>query len=393
MIELFLDVETTTRNKGHPFNPDNQLVSYAYSNGGAVTFQYFSDPEFKSHLGKALASSTDIVGFAIKFDLHWVRNVLGFKPVNHRIWDCQLAEFVLNNQQGAYLSLDEALESYGLPLKDDKVKEYWDAGVDTKDIPVPILEKYNKIDIISTKALYDAQRAVMTEKQINLVYLLGEDMKTLLEAEFNGIKWDEVKAIEKAKALSEEISGYNKRLTSYLPPITYGRFNWDSGDHLSALIYGGTIEFDYVTSEPSVYKSGDKKGQSYIKNSWHVEEVVFPGHFDPLPRTELKKTKNKVNVKTRLYKTDEPTLLSLKSRRKEAKELISILVSRSEKLKVGEMIASIEKKRKDLNWTDGMVHAQFNQNVVITGRLSSSNPNMQNTPLEVDELLVSAYAG
>lgn len=391
MSELFLDVETTTKNKGHPFDPDNELVSYAYGNISTCNFQYFTDPEFKSNLAGVLYSASDIIGFAIKFDLHWIRRFLGFSPTRCRIWDCQLAEFVLNNQQGAYLSLDEALKSYALPLKQDRVKEYWNAGVDTKDIPVPILEEYNKWDIECTKALYFAQRSIMTEKQINLVYILGEDMKTLLEAEYNGIKWDETKAIEKSTALSEEIEDYTKRLNAYLPPITYGKFNWDSGDCLSALIYGGTLEFDYVTSEPSVYKSGAKKGESYIKNSWHIEEVSFPGFFEPLPRTELKKTKNKPDVKTRFYKTDEPTLLSLRTRRKDAKELISILISRSEKIKVLEMIASIEKKRRDLNWTDGKIHAQFNQNVVITGRLSSSNPNMQNTPLEVDELLVSDY--
>ena len=40
---------------------------------------------------------------------------------------------------------------------------------------------------------------------------------------------------------------------------------------------------------------------------------------------------------------------------------------------------------------DGSIHGQFNQVVARTGRLSSSAPNMQNTPPELDKLLVSRY--
>ena len=37
----------------------------------------------------------------------------------------------------------------------------------------------------------------MTEKQKKLVWLLGEDLKTLQNAEYNGIKWDSQLAKEK----------------------------------------------------------------------------------------------------------------------------------------------------------------------------------------------------
>lgn len=390
MTKRVLDVETTTKNKGHPFTPENKLVSYAIKtiDNPTCVFQHVRDPTFKSGMGESLAGTTELIGFAFKFDLHWCRREFDLDLTDVKIWDCQLAEFILNNQQGAYLSLNEALKSYGLEAKDDRVKEYWDAGIDTIDIPVDVLEIYNVRDATLEEQLYHAQRAIMTEKQINLVYLLGEDMKTLLDAEAYGVKWNEYGAIKKMETLSKEVDDYTKELSTYLPDINHGIFNWDSGDHLSALLYGGTIDFDYVVSEPAVYLSGPKKGTPYIRNRWYVESITFPGFFKPLPRTEVKKTKDNKDATTRFYKVDEPTLLTLKGRNK---RIIELLVGRAEKLKIFEMIESIEKKRKDLNWNDGKIHAQFNQNVVITGRLSSSNPNMQNTPLEVDELFVSEY--
>ncbi|MBO8692811.1 hypothetical protein INO60_14145, partial [Staphylococcus aureus] len=85
-----------------------------------------------------------------------------------KVWDCQLAEFILNNQRGAFGSLDAALETYGIPLKKDKVKEYWDAGIDTTEIPVEILEEYNKYDVQATLELYNMQQQLMTDKQKQL---------------------------------------------------------------------------------------------------------------------------------------------------------------------------------------------------------------------------------
>ena len=388
---LFADVETTTLNKGHPFNPNNFLVSYAYRIDSDSGFKYYSDPDFLGPIRGRLELLSCYVNFACKFDLHWFRNHGISLPLTCKIWDCQLAEFVLNNQKGAYGSLNDALATYGLESKSDKVKEYWDAGVSTEKIPVPILKEYNVRDVAQTQALYHMQQAVMSEKQKALVYALGEDLRTLADAEYNGIKWDSHAANEKLDALQEKITSINERLVSYLPPISHGSFNWDSGDCLSALIYGGTLEFLYSVPEPSVYKSGPSKGQSYVKNRWFTEVVSFPSRFKPLEGTELKKTKGVEGVRTRFYAVDDPTLAQLKTRKGTDKDLIQLLRERSKLLKVAEMIESINKKRTELNWQDDLLHAQFNQNVAITGRLSSSNPNMQNTPAEIDELLVSRY--
>jgi len=390
---LFADVETTTKNKGHPFNPNNRLISYAYcSSNGPCIFKYYRDPDYLLGAREAFREATCYINFACKFDIHWFRNAGILLPLTCKIWDCQLAEFVLNNQKGAYGSLDDALATYGLESKSDKVKEYWTAGISTEDIPVAVLEEYNVRDVVQIKALFHMQQALMSEKQKALVYALGEDLRTLADAEFNGIKWDSNAANKKLEALSTKMADINQQLVSYLPPISYGRFNWDSGDCVSALLYGGTLSFLYSIPEDSVYQSGPNKGQPYTKNRWYDESVVFPKRFTPLEKTEVKKTKDNPSASTRFYQVDDPTLAQLKTRSSENKELIRLLRERSKLLKIAEMIESINKKRAELNWQDDLLHAQFNQNVAITGRLSSSNPNMQNTPAEIDELLVSRYS-
>jgi DNA polymerase I-like protein with 3'-5' exonuclease and polymerase domains len=389
-VNLFADVETTTKNKGHPFNPDNFLVSYALI-GSVHRFGYYTEPDFLTVLREEMGQATCYINFACKFDIHWFRRVGLSLPLTCKIWDCQLAEFVLNNQRGAYGSLNDALATYGLESKSDKVKEYWDAGISTENIPVPILEEYNIRDVQQTRSLYEMQVQLMSEAQRNLVYALGEDLRTLADAEYNGIKWDEDAANKKLNALSEKIQIIHEHLGVYLPPISHGGFNWDSGDCLSALLYGGTLNFLYSIPESAVYKSGPNKGTAYTKNRWFDESVVFPKRFTPLERTEVKKTKDNPSATTRFYQVDDPTLAQLKTRSSENKELIRLLRERSKLLKIAEMIESINKKRAELNWQDDLLHAQFNQNVAITGRLSSSNPNMQNTPAEIDELLVSRY--
>jgi len=378
---IFLDCETTTHNKGHPFDPRNRLVSYVV-NG---EFHYHSDPNFRV---RTYGTAPTFVGFNIKFDLHWVDVPLD----DVKIWDCQLAEFVLSGQKDKLMSLDETLERYGLPLKKgDLVKEYWAAGVQTDKIPVEILKEYNLADVEPLPQVFQYQWERCSPLQRKLVFLLGEDMKVLMEMERKGIKFDKEGAQRKLDELKRSLEKIEEQLRSFLPPIQHGVFNWDSGDHLSALLYGGELAFDYATEEPSVYKSGDKKGQEYVKRSWHVETCDFPQRFKPLENSEVKKTRDAPGTTTKFYQTDDPTLKQLTTRNKESKLLLSLLAERAKQIKLAEMLTTLFEKTATMNWQDGCIHPQYNQNIVATGRLSSSGPNMQNQPPAVDEFLITRY--
>ena len=390
---LFIDAETSTYNRGNPFDTRNKLVSYAYIiNDLSCVFKYFTDPDFVTVLREVVHKATIICGFNIKFDLHWFASLGIWLRPDQQVWDCQIAEFILNCQEKSYLSLNEALESYGLPVKKDVIKEYWDAGISTEDIPYTIVEEYNKWDVAVTKMLYEAQQSVLSDKQKKLVFLEGEDLKALQHAEFHGVKFD----VEKAKALLDTqrsiVSDCERTLNQYLPSFPVGvTFNWDSGDQLSAFLYGGFVNYDYAVPETKVYQSGAKKGETYIRNSWHTHRSTFVQRFVPLADSEVAKTIDNPPDGPHYYQTDVPTLKQLKARSKETQNILHLLGRRSEAIKVAEMAESIMKKITDMNWADNIIHAQFNQTVARTGRLSSSAPNMQNTPIEIDELLVTRY--
>jgi DNA polymerase I-like protein with 3'-5' exonuclease and polymerase domains len=398
---LFLDVETSTHNKGHYADPRNILVSFAtYCQQSGINFKYYRDPDFISSLRADVESADVVVGFNIKFDLHWLlREGIEIK-LDQRVWDCQLAEFIYSGQTLAYDSLNAALERYGLPLKHDAVAEYWDQGISTENIPIEVLQEYNIWDVVpSTTELFRIQQELLSDEQKQLVWLEGEDLKTLLAAEHAGMLFDVAGANEKLSRYNNDLATIGSSLAAYLPGAMHelGReyptcqFNWDSGDHLSAFLYGGKLTFSYAISNTAVYKSGPNKGQSYERNKWHEATVAFDQRFRPLEGTEVAKTKANPNAEVRFYQTDGPTLSQLSARKTEQKHILGLLAERSAKVKVVEMIASVLAKMEEKYWENNLVHAQFNQNVAVTGRLSSSQPNLQNTPPELDELLVSRY--
>lgn len=157
---LTLDVETTTFNTGNPFDKRNKLVMVGLKplNDVPGCFSYCDRPITRDAIQLCLTDVDILVGFNIKFDIHWLMNIgVTFDNVK-QIWDCQIAEFMLNSQNNPYPSLNEALEKYGLPLKLDVVKtEYWDKNIDTDQIPVSILQEYLEYDLTGTEEVFKRQ--------------------------------------------------------------------------------------------------------------------------------------------------------------------------------------------------------------------------------------------
>jgi len=194
-----LDSETLTHNKGHRFDPRNKLISYAYTNASGVDFRYYTDPMFNTPILGNVATSHVLVGFNFKFDHLWCNHLY---PSDVKIWCCQLAEFIYTGQTTPYASLNECLEKYGLETKHDQVKELWDAGFQTDEIPVAILEEYNKWDVIQTEKLFRIQQELLSEDQKRLVLLLGDDLKVLAHMEQAGMLFNPIGAREKLVSVS-----------------------------------------------------------------------------------------------------------------------------------------------------------------------------------------------
>lgn len=391
MHKLCFDVETTTKNKGNPFTASNKMISYAIKvDNQPTTFHYYDSLTYLQALREGFQKANLLIGFNIKFDLHWAGNYKVFPRTGVRVWDCQIAEFILSGQQDRFPSLEDALKRFGIGHKSDKVAEYWDLGIDTPDIPRDTLEEYNIRDVDLTYELYLKQKEAMTEKQRRLCIVMGLDLLVLQEMESNGIKFDTTLCKVKAEETSTQLKEVTEKLLKYSPTPD---INLDSGQQLSCLLYGGKIDVDYITEVEATYKSGPKKGQTYVKNLHNVVVYDCPQLFKPLPKSETKLKKKLGDEEITIYVTDADTIKQILTRTRPAhkRQILELLLKRAELAKlVDTYYGKLPSVLDSMEWGE-YLHGQYNQCVAATGRLSSSNPNMQNFSGDVDKLLISRY--
>jgi DNA polymerase-1 len=93
--------------------------------------------------------------------------------------------------------------------------------------------------------------------------------------------------------------------------------------------------------------------------------------FDQLGLPVIKKTKTG-------YSTDADVLEKLSSQHEIAEKILHFR-------QVGKLLSTyVEGLKKELG-DDGKIHTQFNQTITATGRLSSTEPNLQNIPIRLEE--------
>jgi DNA polymerase-1 len=371
---LALDTETTTFNKGNPFDSRNKLVCWSWADEIGAAAHQFSDGDMVEWFDANLPITDLIVGFNFKFDYHWLAKE-GVDLSHSDIWDVQLAEYLLFNQTHKFPSLNETCERYGIPVKLDVVKtEFWDKGVQTDEIPWHILRDYAAHDAKVTLECYHAQIKLMTPAQKQLCRLMCMDMHVLRDMEATGVKFDEQLCDKRSQEVDDQISKITAKLASVYSKVP---LNFSSGQHLSAFLYGGIVKED-AKEHIGFYKTGQKQGQPKYKNV--VVEHVLPRLYQPLKGSELQKEG--------FYATDEGTLKKLKGK----KDTVALLLelAKLEKLN-GTYYKGLVNLRKEMHWPVGILHGSFNQTTAATGRLSSSKPNLQNFATELGEVFISRY--
>jgi hypothetical protein len=143
-VPLFVDVETTIHNKGEdaigkmqasPFSPKNRIVYAGYMIGDRYSL---FNPALSTKIGVG-RNDCLIVAHNIAFDmLHLMRESPGFLEYMEEgkaIWDTMIVEYLLTGQETKWASLDDLSLKYGGTVKDNRIKEYWNNGVSTEDIP------------------------------------------------------------------------------------------------------------------------------------------------------------------------------------------------------------------------------------------------------------------
>ena len=383
-IELIFDCETTTFNKGSPFDSRNSLLCVGYRLGsetGVLWFEYtLGAPigDSVSRLQGLLERCTKAVCFNAKFELHWLKRY-GIH-VKVPVWDTQVYEFVASGQNPAYPSLEGSAEKHGLGKKYTEIEALWETNLDARLIPQHIITQRVESDVELTAALYAFQQEDQRKRSQQFQVLIQVemlDLRVLEEIEWNGQKYNYNKAKELAAQAQREIDDLTIELGTLVPgaPI-----NWNSTDHKSVVLYGGTITWG-EREVVGQYKTGAKVGHDRYRVTERT--VVLPRLCEPQDGTDLDKPG--------YWSTAEPVLRLLKAKG-DAKRIIDLLLRRQvlEKL-VGTYYSGIPELIDEMGWEDHIVHGSFNQCVAVTGRLSSSKPNLQNQPDANKMLFITRY--
>lgn len=383
MNPLILDVETLTHQKGNPFSTKNKLVNVGFQCGEYSEIIYLDEPEAVQRIQTIIDGYEWLVGFNIKFDLHWLLNI-GIKfNDKHKVWDCQLYEYSKYYQRRKYISLQDTCLTYGLEGKLDVVKlEYWDKGVDTDQIPREILSDYLIQDLVSTEEVFCQQFAERDGGQRPRWFTTFRrdccDLWSVIEMERAGslldVKGVEVE-LEKQTARKVELEEQILRSADGVP------LNLGSGDHLSCLLYGGTITEEQRVPV-GVYKTGERVGQP--RYSVFKYEHVLPRLYEPAPKSELKKEG--------YWSTSEDNLLRIKTPKKTRGLLDAIIeVGKIDKL-IGSYLVKMPKMLQEYSWEDNLLRGTYNHGVTMTGRLASDKPNLQNFGKEMKKLIISRFS-
>ena len=265
-------------------------------------------------------------------------------------------------------------------------KEYWSKGINTDEIPHEVLTPYAEQDVCLTEKVYLQQQEQFSDvgehfHKRNLFRLHCQDLVVLEEMEWNGILFDVEGAGKMAADIQKEQDEVYKQMVEIIGNVP---FNLNSSDHLSAIFYGGTIIIE-DRIPVGVYKSGGKVGQPRYKIIEKLYEM--PRLVEPLPKTEAKKPVGSPPV----WFTNDDILRSLKHT-KESKKIMALVSKYSELEKLrGTYLVGWPKLITTMNWEPNIIHGQLNQCTVVTGRLSSSKPNLQNADTITKSFCVSRY--
>ena len=355
---LVLDLETTMdcpvgNNKANPMWKGNKIIASGIKWLGREEVHTCYSPKGvdRRPLLDEISLAGLVVGQNIKFDLLYIySNTSNILP---RVWDIQLAAYLLSGQRHLYASLDELTKEYigDHALKDDKIKEYWKAGVRTEDIPAHELLSYLRGDVNNTATIFEKQ--FEEAEQLGIMPLMLTQMDALratIEMNRNGmcVDWDYVK--DMCTQYGEIIASTEKNIKFFA-----GELDYMSPKQLSLYFFGGQEK--YVERElVGEYKNGKPKHKN-------VDKVrTVKGKY--IPSTEV--------GKSGYYSVDDAVLKGLSS---SGDQLATELLVMRDAKKIKE---TYYEGLNDLRFPSGLIYPNLNHCATKTGRLSATNPNLQN---------------
>ena len=257
-------------------------------------------------------------------------NVLRAKNINLKgvIFDIMLASYVYDSTRNHDIEfqslehLNHAMAEYS-PYEKDKSKQ-----ISFKDALIQDAQKYACDETAVIFELTKYWQKELSDKECNLLYNIEVPMsKVLADMEYSGVSIDKNYLKELSYSMEESLHEAEEKIYQ----IAGMRFNINSPRQV------GDVLFNKLGLKPGK-KRGNKK---YSTNAAVLEELAEDYEIADLILQYRKYAKLKST-----YTDALPELI---------------------------------------DYTDGRIHTTYNQTVAVTGRLSSSNPNLQNIPIRSEE--------
>jgi DNA polymerase-1 len=356
-MNLVVDLETTIRcpvgnNTGNPMWRSNKVIAAGMQIvGGAYGHSYDKDGIDLKGCREVCDEADLVIGHNVKFDLLYIyRDTSNKLP---RIWDTQLAAYLLSGQKHMYASLDELTAEYigKHALKDDKIKAYWKAGVQTEDIPKSELLDYLRGDVENTSAIFQAQWAEAEGLDIlPLMFTQMDALRATIEMNRNGMRVNWYYVEKQRDTYAAVLKDAQDKVAALAPDLDTA-----SPKQLSLYFFGGEEKYKEKVDD-GFYKNGKPKTKT-------VERIrKVDGRYSPTGELG----------KSGYYSTDDSVLKDLALKGDEvANQLLTIRECSKIKDTYYEGLLA-------LRFPDDNIYPNLNHCATKTGRLSATNPNLQN---------------
>jgi len=376
---LGVDIETTMRgpedDKSSPYRGGNEVlcvgIVWQSSHTEARTRVHCASP--LNEVGARYCSTVNkmFFGHNLKFDLKYLLDKK--RPMNLiapmtftglKVWDTQLAAYILSGQRDKFISLDELCLRHGIPTKDPEVDELIKAGRIMEVEP----------QLLMSRCADDAAAALAIGlNQIECAQALGmlpiclNMMSALLavtECEHNGMKVD----LDYFATVATDVEGKCNSLidtfeTSIVPSLGMPpgvEVNLASPKDLGTLLYGGT--FTYAEAYLHTYKNGRTVPR------FRKQEYVWNGLVPGIPESS--------------QDTSESTLLCLKATDAPLSATAVMVIDLVLEYRgLSKLLNTYIRKIPGFVDRENIIHHTLHQCATDTGRLSSARPNLQNVPM------------
>ena len=328
---LSLDTETTSVN---PIDAELVGLSFAAEEGKAFYVAIPAEREKAErivNIFKPLYESTEIlkIGQNIKYDMEVLMNY-GVR-LSAPMFDTMIAHYVLQPEQKHNMDiLAETLLNYQTVHIDELIGPKGKGQKSMRDLSPASVCDYAAEDADITLRLYNVLKPRLKEAGVEQLFYDIEMplVPVLAEMETTGVRLDTEALAETSKVLTERM----KQIERNIYELAGHEFN--------------------------------------IASPKQVGEVLFG---------EMKIVEKPKKTKTGQYVTSEEVLQQLRSK---APIVADILEHRGLKKLLGTYVDALPKL---INPRTGHIHTSFNQAVTATGRLSSSDPNLQNIPVRGED--------